>query len=394
MNIIKSIKKELSINKKINIENVFNITKQVEKNISNSICHDLLFSRLSITHQIDPSTKKLNIAGCVKSPAYKQSLTHKVANWPEEYHLLEKLIHREFLNLAQFWCEFEIYKIKSKYPESENNEYKKLPLLEEAYHSKIVEDIQSSQELYYTLHHTQPMSLSDAVLLMNLSTFIADKGWYEMLESLTISSTGRHFILLTKTNESISTIVGSARIQQWDERHHWLSFSPFFNNEDWQLCLPSDIRNRCLQTKIFKDNYVPNCDSVYSFEKNFIENILEKNRICEVIRLSVSGTDQECTFYLFLTQKYLMRELDKRGFSIAYTIIEQPWMMNFYQGLKLNSYFSSSYKNLNDTGRNTYKGFWIIPNLKTELNNTSFKNYKKIVIKNKGKKKISKYRDL
>ncbi|MDF9398734.1 acyl-homoserine-lactone synthase [Vibrio sp. 1180_3] len=391
MNIIKSIKKELSINKKINIENVFNITKQVEKNISNSICHDLLFSRLSITHQIDPSTKKLNIAGCVKSPAYKQSLTHKVANWPEEYHLLEKLIHREFLNLAQFWCEFEIYKIKSKYPESENNEYKKLPLLEEAYHSKIVEDIQSSQELYYTLHHTQPMSLSDAVLLMNLSTLIADKGWYEMLESLTISSTGRHFILLEKTSEPICTIVGSARIQLWNERHNWLSFSPFFTNEGWQPCIPDSIKNSPIHAKIFKTSCIPKLDSIHSFEKYFDETILKKNHICEVIRLSVSGTVQECIFYLFLTQKHLIRELDAMGFYMAYVIIEQPWLMNFYQELELDCYFSISYKNLNDTERNTYKGFWIIPNLKTELNNTSFKNYKKIVIQNKKK---SNYRNL
>ncbi|WP_422398788.1 acyl-homoserine-lactone synthase [Vibrio aestuarianus] len=73
------------------------------------------------------------------------------------------------------------------------------------------------------------------------------------------------------------------------------------------------------------------------------------------------------------------------GFYMAYVIIEQPWLMNFYQELELDCYFSISYKNLNDTERNTYKGFWIIPNLKTELNNTSFKNYKKIVIQNKKK---------
>ncbi|MDE1238126.1 acyl-homoserine-lactone synthase [Vibrio aestuarianus] len=327
----------------------------------------------------------------MKSPAYKQSLTHEVPDWPKEYHLLEKIIHRDFLNIAQFWCEFEIYKIKSKYPENEDNKHKKLPLLEEAYHSKIVENIQLSQKLYYTLHHTQPMSLSDAILLMNLSTFIADKGWYEMLESLTISSTGRHFILLTKTNESISTIVGSARIQLWNERHAWLSFSPFFTNEGWQPCIHDSIINSPLLTKVFKTSCIPKLDSIHSFEKYFDDKILKKNHICEVIRLSISGTVQECIFYLFLTQKHLIRELDERGFYMAYVIIEQPWLMNFYQELELNGYLSSSYKNLNDTGRNTYKGFWIIPNLKSELNNTSFKDYKNIVIKNK--KRSGNYRN-
>lgn len=385
MNIIKALEHELYINSKSNKENVFSLVEIIEKNISPSLCYELLSCRLAITKKIDPTTETLNITGCMKSPAYQQSLTHEVHNWPKEYHLLEKLIHQHFLNLAQFWCEFEIYKIKSKYPENEDNKHKKSPLLEEAYHSKIVEDIQSSRELYYTLHHTQPMSLSDAILLMNLSTLIADKGWYEMLENLTISSTGRHFILLTKTNEPIFTIVASARIQLWNERHNWLSFSPFFSNEDWQLCLPSDIIHRCLQTKIFKENYIPNFDSVYSFEKKFIDNILEKKRICEIIRLSVSGNLQECIFYLFLVQKNIIRELDERGFYMAFLIIEQPWLLNFYQEFELNGYFSSSYKNLNDTGRKTYKGFWIIPNLKNDLMNTSFKDYKKIVIKNKSK---------
>lgn len=148
--------------------------------------------------------------------------------------------------------------------------------MEEAYHSKIVENIQLSQKLYYTLHHTQPMSLSDAILLMNLSTFIADKGWYEMLESLTISSTGRHFILLTKTNESISTIVGSARIQLWNERHAWLSFSPFFTNEGWQPCIHDSIINSPLLTKVFKTSCIPKLDSIHSFEKYFDDKILKK----------------------------------------------------------------------------------------------------------------------
>ncbi|WP_338328277.1 acyl-homoserine-lactone synthase [Vibrio aestuarianus] len=130
---------------------------------------------------------------------------------------------------------------------------------------------------------------------------------------------------------------------------------------------------------------------IHSFEKYFDDKILKKNHICEVIRLSISGTVQECIFYLFLTQKHLIRELDERGFYMAYVIIEQPWLMNFYQELELNGYLSSSYKNLNDTGRNTYKGFWIIPNLKSEINNTSFKDYKNIVIKNK--KRSGNYRN-
>ncbi|MDE1326996.1 acyl-homoserine-lactone synthase, partial [Vibrio aestuarianus] len=384
MDIIKALEHELYINGESNKKNIFSLVELIEKNISPSICYELLSCRLAITKKIDQTTEKLNIAGCIKSPAYKQSLTHEVPDWPKEYHLLEKIIHREFLNLAQFWCEFEIYKIKSKYPENEDNKHKKLPLLEEAYHSKIVENIQLSQKLYYTLHHTQPMLLSDAILLMNLSTFIADKGWYEMLESLTISSTGRHFILLTKTNESISTIVGSARIQLWNERHAWLSFSPFFTNEGWQPCIHDSIINSPLLTKVFKTSCIPKLDSIHSFEKYFDDKILKKNHICEVIRLSISGTVQECIFYLFLTQKHLIRELDERGFYMAYVIIEQPWLMNFYQELELNGYLSSSYKNLNDTGRNTYKGFWIIPNLKSELNNTSFKDYKLSLIHNWG----------
>ncbi len=44
--------------------------------------------------------------------------------------------------------------------------------------------------------HPQGMPISDAIALSNLEVFIKGEKWFEMLPSLYLSQTGKHFILL------------------------------------------------------------------------------------------------------------------------------------------------------------------------------------------------------
>ena len=75
-----------------------------------------------------------------------------------------------------------------------------------------------------------------------------------------------------------------------------------------------------------------------------------------------------------------MQHLDELGYRLTFTIIEQPWMIRFYNTLQLNGYFHTSRKDLNDTGRFTYKGAWVVPNLRKELDSLCFRKYKQRVV--------------
>ncbi len=72
-------------------------------------------------------------------------------------------------------------------------------------------------------------------------------------------------------------------------------------------------------------------------------------------------------FYLYLAQKNINQLLDSKKYALAYTIIEQPLMIRFYESLSNNEYISIANQDLNDTGHLTYKGLWVISNLNKNL---------------------------
>ncbi|PSX17717.1 acyl-homoserine-lactone synthase [Photobacterium kishitanii] len=350
--------------------------EQLEQQQSHQFFSEILYQRITLTKQIDPTTQILNIAGVIASKNYEKALNIEIEAWPGYYYLLERLAIKYFDNWAIFWCQYEIHKLTSKYKDQTSYNHQ-LTLNEDDYFSVIIPDIACNDNLYLTLHHHAPMKLSDAVVLINLSTFVMQHKWYEMLDIIKLSSYGEHFLLLTNNHENISIIVSTARIQQWQDANQWLYFSPFFRTPQWELCLPKNINLICKELNLFNENYQPITKCYNSFEDHFNENILYKDKVCEILRLTVSGTRLQAMFYLYLAQKNINQLLDSKKYALAYTIIEQPLMIRFYESLSNNEYISIANQDLNDTGHLTYKGLWVISNLNKKLSTMSFRNYKK-----------------
>ncbi|MGF1720540.1 acyl-homoserine-lactone synthase [Vibrio kyushuensis] len=364
-------------------ESCFRAAQAIEATVSTSFLVDILMNRLSIAYSLDPSIQSLSIDSCIKTKAYCQALQTDIPTWPEEFNSLEKLAIQCFGHWPAFWCEYEIYKIKQRYPS--DSAYKSSALLidENLYQSEIVEEIATSNKLYLSLHHFAPMPLNDAIALINLSTLVSVNKWYEILPKLDISRQGSHFILTypnSNDQDTPSTIVSSARIQGWKDAQHWLYFTSFFRNHYWQLCLPNNLNERCFELGLFDAKFDYNGSCNQHFEDNFSSHIQDKEQICEVLRLTVSGTTTQGAFFLFLAQKRIMPYLADRNFKLAYTVIEQPWMIRFYETLKYGGYFHSSFRHVENSINNTYKGFWVIPSLRYELEDLDYQSYKHRVI--------------
>ncbi|MEZ9229913.1 acyl-homoserine-lactone synthase [Vibrio amylolyticus] len=364
-------------------ERCFHLAQAIENKYSTSFLKTILFERISLTHSIDPTTEALSIKSCIETSAYQKALDVNIAAWPQEYKRLESAVIGCFGHWARFWCEYEIYKIKIRYPSQSFSMPNYLPMDEEKYDANLVDNIEESKQYYLTLHHQAPMPLSDSIALINLCTLVSSSQWYEILPSLDISKKGCHFILTHRVTErcnSPSIIVSSARVQNWSTAEQWLYFTPFFRNQNWKLCLPSNYNERFLNLGLYSQNFSFDNRSIKSFEDNLNKHIVDKQKICEVLRLTVSGSVTQGAFFLFLAQKRIMPLLDRKNIRLAYTVIEQPWMIRFYETLLNDGYFHSSCRKLDDSHNYTYKGFWEIPSLRLELDKLSYQSYKRRVI--------------
>ena len=72
-----------------------------------------------------------------------------------------------------------------------------------------------------------------------------------------------------------------------------------------------------------------------------------------------------------------MKQLHTQNFEIAFVVIEQPFMIKYYESLPTNAYCHISRNALSDSGFSTYKGLWLIKNLNNELQRSDFRKYKK-----------------
>ncbi|MCW8334352.1 acyl-homoserine-lactone synthase [Vibrio paucivorans] len=387
MSIEAALNKILNESHALDAEKVLSLIEPVIDWLPKDIFSTILQARVEITYQIAPYTKNFNIAGIVETEAFQSAKLRKIDHWPVEYLLLEQLATTCFGNWAAFWCEYEIYKIKSQNPAKELHDLSiPFPSNEESYTSQVIPKIETSQRQYFTRHHYAPLALNDAISLINLCTFVAELKWYEMLATLDLSRTGCHFILEYQPDSlTHPVIVSSAKIQGWSDSSQWLYFTPFFKPDNWQLCLPESFEKKYIDSEVLQPDFKPRLESAKNFEKHFWDSLHKTDKICEVLRLTVSGNMQQCAFYLYLAQKHIMQYLDEQGYRLTFTIIEQPWMIRFYNTLQLNGYFHTSRKDLNDTGRYTYKGVWVIPNLRKELDSVCFREYKQRVIIGKDK---------
>lgn len=298
---------------------------------------------------------------------------------------LEEAVGQCYVHWLDFWCECEIAAIKAKSPLHSNSiSHVDLPINDSAYYGAIIEQIEDDKLVVQAPSHPQGMPISDAIALSNLEVFIKGEKWFEMLPLLHLSQGGKHFVLLKHpVDEAFPTLVSSALIQDWSNNDTWLSYAPPFSNEQWQYCLPNYGYDELAGLQLFTPFTLSKCYSLPEFDQQFQLQLSDKRALCEVLRLTVSGNTQQKLYFLYLAQKELMSVLHQIGYKIGLTIIEQPFMLQFYQTIDSKAYFHSGYCELNNDGTTIYRGFWNFEMMVKAFNNVDFRGYKHAVRENR-----------
>ncbi len=298
-----------------------------------------------------------------------------------EITLLEQAIGHSFIHWMDFWCQCEIAAIKKKYSlESLNMPAMALPLEDNLYSGMLVEKIEESPLTVIIPDYSQAMSLSDAITLSNLELFIQGEKWYEMLPLLSLSQTGKHFILLKPSKSgSYPTLVSSARIMDWESHPEWLSYAPQFSNSAWHFCLPKHGYEEFARLQLFQPSSLPVCHSLDEFDTEFKLRLSNKQAVCEVLRLTVSGNNQQKLYFMYLAQKKLISALSQANYKLGSIAIEQPFMFNFYQLNDPKAYFHIGYCELNQDSKITYRGFWSFELMLQAFRHTQFRDYKQAI---------------
>ncbi|PXA74496.1 acyl-homoserine-lactone synthase [Vibrio sp. 11986-1-5] len=316
---------------------------------------------------------------------YRELIQNYPSTLSEEIALLEQVVSECYRHWLDFWCECEIAAIKanSVIDTAAGDGDIELPLEDQAYYGLLIDNIENSDLLVTTPSHPQKMLIKEAITLSNLELFIQGEKWYEMLPLLSLSQTGKHFVLLKHPNDGkVPILVASMLVQDWSSRQTWLSYAPQFSNKQWQFCLPDQGYDVFAALPIFQPT-LSKCDSLPEFDRQFQLRLSVKSAVCEILRLTVSGNTQQKLYFLYLAQKKLVRILHLVGYKVSFTIIEQPFILNFYKTIEPKAYFHSGYCNLNNDHKRTFRGFWIIEMLDKAFSNNDFYDYKQAVRQSK-----------
>ncbi|MEZ8102538.1 acyl-homoserine-lactone synthase [Vibrio bivalvicida] len=348
---------------------------------SNHFFKHILNARVTQVCEQDNSLRYKNIATKLQSPYYFVNVNYPLKDEPKQWHDFEQRALTLFDNWAQAWCAFNVWKITKKYyNQTCSLKLESAPTFtqnEENFADSIIKDIEKHTELYYTLHSQYAMELPDAVMLINLATFVWEQQWFEMLYEIEVSSHGTHFILAQLAPDlAFPIIVSSAKINRHQNALDWLYFSPFFQTACWTLINQAEMQDQLVNLDLLCSDVEISDTSSAEFENTLWQNIRAQEKCCEIVRLTVSGNQNQKIFFLYLSQKRLMAQLDKHHFQVAFVVIEQPLMIQYYQSLNNGAYLKMSYCHVSESGFATYKGLWFIKPLSQALAECSYRHYK------------------
>ncbi|SHO57248.1 acyl-homoserine-lactone synthase [Vibrio quintilis] len=365
---------------------LFQAVEQLDVADTRKFLGNILNTRLQQLNKISPEISALNIANKLCLSEYDMLLSQPKQTLSKDALWVEMQALNLFDSFADFWCDFELYQVKKKYTHaltsSSCGENEFITYSEQDYNSQLIINIEGIKETYLTPYFEYPMSLSDAILLFNLSTSVKENRWYEMLFSLELSTKGSHFVLFIpiKSEPQCSLIISTAKIQFWSKDTDWLYLSPFFVSDNWKLCSKVSSLQKNLNEFIpIYNRHLLKFNSSAELDKKFIELIHNKENICEVIRLTVCGSTKQKSFLLYLAQKRMISLLEDINITLGFVITGQPLIVNYYKSLEDNAYINISKNNLNDT-RNysyTYKGLWVINKLNRHFQESDYRTYKK-----------------
>ncbi|WP_231891857.1 acyl-homoserine-lactone synthase, partial [Vibrio sp. HI00D65] len=85
----------------------------------------------------------------------------------------------------------------------------------------------------------------------------------------------------------------------------------------WQYCLPDHGYQQLSGLKLFTPPTLPKSYSLPEFDSTFRLQLSDTQAICEVLRLTVSGSTQQKLYFLYLGQKELMNVLHQVGYKVG-----------------------------------------------------------------------------
>lgn len=308
---------------------------------------------------------------------YREFIQNYPSTLSEEIALLEQVVSECYRHWLDFWCECEIAAIKanSVIDTAAGDGDIELPLEDQAYYGLLIDNIENSDLLVTTPSHPQKMLIKEAITLSNLELFIQGEKWYEMLPLLSLSQTGKHFVLLKHPNDGkLPILVASMLVQDWSSRKTWLSYAPQFSNKQWQFCLPTRWYDIFATLLIFQPA-LSKCNSLPEFDRQFQLRLSNKQSVCEVLRFTVSGNAKQKLYFVYLAQKEIIRLLCQAGYKISLFATAQPFILNFYKTIDNNAYCNFGHCDLNNDGIKTYRYFWNIEIMNKVFNRTYFLDY-------------------
>lgn len=381
------------------IESIYQYSKEIDKP---HLLQELIeYRKETILDKIGHSHSG-NLASLFSTPEAKELIAkHPCQQVPKQYFMIEQLAQRIFGCLLICWTEFEIFQTIQNSNQAYNSKRKKQTysssqVINDHYYYEIISDIALDTRLFYTEFCPHPLLLSDAIVLINIATFIKEHKWYEMLKILNISSKGEHFILYQFDEENdYPKIISSALIEPYYEKKNWLFFDDFFQSSGWKKSKNAGVIKR------FFPNLTPQknqqCDYVNALSCSELENVIfssivDKTSMCGVIRFTVNGPKMKLNYHMYLAQKGLANALFLSGRNMIFSIIEQPAMILFYQEMnsiekeRMPFVFTGS-QDINNSGLVTYKGICLTKNASYVFNRYNFKEYNVKIIQRRKKLK-------
>lgn len=347
-----------------------------------------------ISQMQPPETPRGNLYTTLTSSLAKSiNGIRPIKNLPDLFLHIERTAIAYYGDILMCWAEFKAHQIneQAKQRLQRHNEQWAVPDGErseqERYRYEVVEDIRHDERLFMTSHSPYPMTLSQANVLINLETFVKQQHWYEMLYYLNISASGEHFILFQEQGENPPLLLSSALIQRYAHHDNWLTFDPFFQTDNWTLTLSNEKIDTLEKSGIFSKRLKNkiNTESIEKFDYSLLRAVTHKSAVCEIIRMAISGPREKLNHVLYLTLKYLTLKLADIGLEVAYTIVEQPSILGFYQSINNDSkhflpYVALCQQKVAGTTLTTYQGIVFTGPMSQAFEKNSFRDYNKRII--------------
>ncbi|WP_325892851.1 acyl-homoserine-lactone synthase [Grimontia sp. NTOU-MAR1] len=351
--------------------------------------------RVNEIHQAqDPDAPRGNLYTTLTSPlAESINGIRPFKDHPSLFLYIERIAMAFYGDILMCWAEFKAFQISEQARANlqAHHEERQVPAemenVSEMYRYEVVEDIRNDERLFLTSHSPYPMTLSLANVLINLETFVKQQHWYEMLYYLDISASGEHFILYQDVGGNTPLLLSSALIQRYDQHDNWLTFDPFFQTDNWTLTLSNEKIHTLEKSGVFSNSLKNkiNTKSVEKFDYSLLRTVTQKQAVCEIIRMAISGPREKLNHVLYLTLKYLTMKLADIGLEVAYTIVEQPSILGFYQSVNNDSnnilpYVSICKQQVAGTALTTYQGIVFTGPMSQAFEENSFRDYNKRIV--------------